>query len=344
MGGAENLFCNALPIYKSKLNQVDALIIKKTNTDLENNFNKNFKGSINYLITNSLYNPLILVKLMGLMRKYDIIHVHLFPALYWVVLAKVLSFSKSTKLIYTEHSTHNKRRDSPIFKLVDKFIYSKLSFIGAISDATAENLSAHLGTSKVPMKVIHNGINLINFESIEEKAIKHESFKVLQISSFRPQKDQKTLIESFQYLPANFELFLVGEGPLLSTNKTLVEALNLQDRVHFLGVRTDIPAIINSVDVCVLSSNIEGFGLAIVEGMAMGKPCIASNIEGLKEIVEGYGILFEKGNSQELANALKTLFDNPTYYNKIANQCLVRSKDFDLKNMVIKYIDVYEKY
>lgn len=344
MGGAENLFCNALPIYKSKLNQVDALIIKKANTDLEHKFSENFKGDISYLISNSLYNPLILLKLMGLIRKYDIIHVHLFPALYWVVVAKILSFSKSTKLIYTEHSTHNKRRDSRIFKLVDKFIYSKLSFIGAISDATASNLNNHLVNSKVPMEVIHNGINLMNFESTEEKTIRNQNFKVLQISSFRRQKDQKTLIESFQYLPANFELYLVGEGPLLSENRNLVEKLNLKNRVHFLGVRTDISALINSVDVCVLSSNIEGFGLAIVEGMAMSKPCIASNIDGLKEIVEGYGILFEKGNSVELAKEINALYENPLYYNKIAKQCLIRSQDFDLENMVLKYIKVYEKY
>ena len=55
------------------------------------------------------YNPFSIFKLIPLIRKYDIVHVHLFPSLYWVALAKFLSFS-SVKLVYTEHSTLNNRQ------------------------------------------------------------------------------------------------------------------------------------------------------------------------------------------------------------------------------------------
>src|SRR5690606_28837728 len=105
---------------------------------------KESKGKVIFLSKRSIYNPLLIMKLGKYMKGYNIIHVHLFPALYWAVLAKILYFI-NVPIIYTEHSTDNKRRRSKIFKAIDRLIYRRLSFIGCISNATLDNLAKHLG-------------------------------------------------------------------------------------------------------------------------------------------------------------------------------------------------------
>ena len=91
-----------------------------------------------------------------------------------------------------------------------------------------------------------------------------------------------------------------------------------------------------------MSSHWEGFGLAAVEGMAAGKPVVASNVLGLAEIVKGYGLLFEKENACELSEQLKRLFSIRDFYDKIAFQCLWRASDFDIDKMMNQYLEVYK--
>src|SRR5690606_22583499 len=69
-----------------------------------------------------IYHPIFIFRIIPFLKKYDIIHVHLFPSLYWAGLAKMVSFSK-VKMVYTEHSTTNRRRSNFFFKLMDKLVY-----------------------------------------------------------------------------------------------------------------------------------------------------------------------------------------------------------------------------
>ncbi|WP_082021825.1 glycosyltransferase family 4 protein [Sphingobacterium sp. T2] len=118
-----------------------------------------------------------------------------------------------------------------------------------------------------------------------------------------------------------YYLLLVGDGVRKNELVKLVNENNLGNRVHFLGVRNDVNSILKSVDYVVVSSHWEGFGLAAVEGMAAQKPVLASNVKGLGEVVNGAGILFEKGNEQSLAENILTLHSNPLRYSEIANKC-----------------------
>ena len=77
--------------------------------------------------------------------------------------------------------------------------------------------------------------------------------------------------------------------------------------ILFLSVREDAISILKASDIVVMSSNFEGFGLAAVEGMAAGKPVIASDVEGLSNIVEGAGLLFEPHNEKDLAAKIRLL-------------------------------------
>lgn len=111
--------------------------------------------------------------------------------------------------------------------------------------------------------------------------------------------------------------------------------------MHFLGLRSDVPRLLKSADIVVMSSHWEGFGLAAVEGMAACKPVVASNVPGLAEIVNGYGFLFDEGDVQKLREIIKKLFCDKPLYDEVAYKCLKRALDFDIEKMLQEYWEVY---
>ena len=143
-------------------------------------------------------------------------------------------------------------------------------------------------------------------------------------------------------MPEDYELWLIGDGERRSIIEQCIKDNKLEDRVLLLGIRSDIPSLLKSVDVVVQSSHWEGFGLAAVEGMAAGKPVIASDVEGLAQVVEGAGILFPLGDDKKLADIIKLLIEDQTYYQQVAANCMERAKMFDIQKMVDAYNEVYE--
>ncbi|QMV69776.1 glycosyltransferase [Sphingobacterium paramultivorum] len=343
MGGAERLVVESIPFYQRHGLDVDLLVLKKTNSSFYQKFERKALGKFIALTKGSVYNPVLIFKIIPILKKYDIIHTHLFPALYWVVLARIFS-RRRCKVVYTEHSTYNRRRDIFGLRYFDKWIYSFLNYIGCISEATYENLTNYLHSKSADIGVIYNGINLEEFTATNSISkfdfFDKNSFVLIQVSSFREQKDQQTLMRSLSLLPDDIKLLLVGDGTLRSFHEELAKELHIENKVKFLGNRSDVSDLLKYADVCILSSNHEGFGLAILEGMACGKPCIASDIPGLSEIVKGFGLVFKNGDYKALADLVIKLKEE-AFYNMIAQRCLDRAKDFSIENMVSKYITIY---
>ena len=91
-----------------------------------------------------------------------------------------------------------------------------------------------------------------------------------------------------------------------------------------------------------MSSHYEGFGLTSVEGMASGKPFIASDVDGLREVVEGAGFLFKHGDYKQLSNIILELTQNADLYNTVAEKCFHRARQYDISKMVDGYMSVYQ--
>ncbi len=345
-GGAEKLIADSIPLYQTNGLEVDLLLLNGIETPLLKKLEKETKGTVYRLSQGSVYSPLHIFRIISYFKKYDIIHVHLFPTLYWVAIAKIISFSK-VKIIYTEHSTHNKRREKWFFKLLDKLIYKEYDKIITIADEVDSNLKAHLGFLSSKFKLINNGVETkLYFDASpysRRDFFTEEDKIIIQVSSFRSAKDQMTVIKSLKYLPENTKLLLVGEGVLLEECVNLVKELQLEKRVLFLGVRMDVPRLLKTADIVVMSSVYEGLSLASIEGMASGRPFVASNVPGLREVVKGAGVLFEKGNDKHLAEQLLKLLSDSDYYNEVVEKCLERAKNYDIEKMTDSYIRVYKE-
>lgn len=347
MGGAERLVTDLVENISDNHSEfeINLILLNGVNTPLLEEIIEN-PSIKTHILGNSLFSPIILFKLIKHMRKADIVHLHLFPTLYWGVLSHILSFSKA-KLIFTEHSTNNNRRGKIVFKVLDKLVYRRLHRIVCISESTRINLLKQIGEKfNDKITIINNGINLdffknsISFER-GEFGYGNEDFIVIQVASFRPAKDQFTVIKALNNLPDNTRLLFIGTGPNMKECRDLVDNLGLGLKVQFLGNRSDVPRFLKMSDVVVVSSNYEGFGIVAVEGMACGKPVIASDVPGLNEVVRNYGILFARGDDRELAEQILHLMCDPLKYNNVSFNCLRRSDDFSLEMVSNCYKKIY---
>lgn len=345
-GGAEKLVVELALKFNSLNIENSVLTLEKSDSYLQEHLENHNKINVNSLDAANIYKPSLIRNIRSILSNYDIIQVHLFPASYWTALAKLTTLKRHT-IVFTEHNTTNRRRTKPGFKYLDKMIYSQFTRIITISDAVDLNLKNYLGKKFTKIIKIYNGINIEAINTAKPYAksdfgLINDQKIILQVSSFTPQKDQKTLIKSMTHLPKEFVLFLVGDGLLKNDCKKLVNELNLNDRVKFLGVRNDVPRLLKTSDVIVLSSHYEGLSLSCIEGMASGRPFIASNTPGLGDIVENAGIVFELQNHLELSNIIKKLMDSPKFYQNTIKNCINKANLYNIDEMASKYIDLYK--
>ncbi|WP_433628209.1 glycosyltransferase [Chryseobacterium cucumeris] len=347
-GGAERLvvdLCAELSLEES--DEIHLLLLEDIDTSLRKEVESSGKIKVEVIPSKSLYDIRIPFFINKVAADADVIHLHLFPTLYWGVLYKFL-FSRKQKIVFTEHSTENNRRSKWYLKRIEKFIYSKLNFITCISESTKKNLIQHLGEGfKVKTKVINNGVNLSRFYNSDAYSrdtynLSGKDFLLIQVASFRAAKDQPTLIRSLTLLPSHVKAIFVGDGPELENCKELVKKNRLEYRVFFLGNQSNIPELIKMSDVVVVSSHYEGFGIVAVEGMACHKPVVASNVPGLSEVVEEYGILFDQGKEEELASVVNTLNKDAGFYKTISEKCYTRSNIFSIKEIANQYRKIYK--
>lgn len=352
-GGAEKLLLETLPLYRKAGIEMDVLLLWDDNHSFTLKLKQLNCCKIivlnNTVNNNDVYALSNIIKIKNYLKQYDIAHVHLFPSQYFVPLANILNGNK-TKLIFTEHNTTNNRINNYLFRIVDRFFYKLYVKQVSITEDIKDIFKKKYNLPDKFYRVIENGVNLDLIKEADKYSksyisnlISENDTLIIQVSSFRPQKDQYTLIKSLLELPENVKLILVGQGELKSKCEDLVKHLELDNRVFFLGQRMDIPELLKSSDFIVLSSKYEGLSLSSIEAMASGKPFLASNVPGLKEVVSGAGVLFERGNAKELAYKILELMNNPMLYEEVSIACQERAKNFDVQVMVDKHIQLYKE-
>lgn len=340
MGGAERLMVDLLPNLKSLGNDVELLVINGEKTPFYCELEK--KGIVinRFQEVGNVYSISHLLRAKKYLNKYDIIHTHTFPCQILMALAKSLFFCKC-HFVTTEHSTNNHRRNKIYLKLLDKWMYCQYERIICISDKVRRNLIFYLN-SKKNIETINNGIDTQRFFSPINTNL-GPIYIITMVASMRDAKDQDTLIKAMHLLGDNYKLQLVGDGQRRKVLEYLSDSLELKSKVIFMGNQTDVARILKKSDIVVMSSHWEGFGLAAVEGMAAGKPIIASDVDGLREVVKNAGLLFPPGDYKTLANEIESLCTNQDKYQMIAQRCQERANVFDIKIMAKKYNSIYKE-
>ena len=346
-GGAEHLLVDLLPRFKKDGHEVSILLFDGTRTPFYNELEK--LGIPIYSIgagESSMHNPFLVFKLRKYLKQYDIVHTHNTPC-QLLTAAAACTLSHPAKLITTEHSTTNNRRAWKWYRPIDRWMYNSYEKIICVSKDAENNLLSALADKNLATKIctIPNGVDVLRFKN----AIPHQELStqyshqilIMMVAAFRKGKDQKTLIRTMKHLPSNYHLFLVGDGECRPECEELTRSLGLETSVTFLGIRTDISSLLKASHYNILSSEFEGLSLSSIEGMAAGKPFLASDVDGLRDIVGGAGVLFPCGNSEALANEIIKLQEDSTWSKQIAEQCQQRAMQYDISKMANSYLQIY---
>lgn len=341
-GGAEKLMVDLLPRLKQEGIDVDLLLFDGTDTPFRRAAEEVGVKVYDLGIGGSVYSPMRLLKLIPFLRKYDVVHTHNTAPQLFAAIGSVLC---SVVLCTTEHNTSNRRRGWRWYATIDRWMYNRYRCVICISQKAEDNLREFVGKCKAKICTINNGVDISTYAqaapSPELDILAPGSKKIIMVAGFRWEKDQPTLIKALKSLPEDFHLFLVGDGARRGELEALVADLGLQSRVHFLGLRSDVPELLHAADYVVMSSHFEGLSLSSVEGMSVGKPFLASDVDGLREVVKGAGILFPHEDSNTLAAEIMQLDSDSAYRQRIADSCTKRAAEFDISKMVVGYANIY---
>lgn len=195
--------------------------------------------------------------------------------------------------------------------LVDRFTI--------ISRLAAERYIAIKAVPARRLQVVPNAVDTDRFRKLPEaRAVLRrelglgDEFVWLAVGRFEPAKDYPTMIAAFARLaaarPAS-RLLLVGQGSLRSEVEGMVRAAGVEEGVRFLGVRRDIPALMNAADSYLLSSAWEGMPVVLLEAAAAELPIVATRVGGVAEVVEdgSTGLLVRSADPAALSGAMEKM-------------------------------------
>ncbi|WP_348261291.1 glycosyltransferase [Telmatobacter sp. DSM 110680] len=241
----------------------------------------------------------------------DIVHSHTFPA---NMAARILHiFGSAPAVLSTIHNIYEGRWwRATLYGLTDRLCMHTT----AVSDAVAERQIKIGAVPRHKCSVVTNGIDSDSFKpstacSAEVRAQLNaaDSFVWLAAGRLTPAKDYPNLLRAFTLLRFEFpsaQLWIAGQGTALEEKRLqgLAESTGNSPHLRWLGLRDDMPALLNAADAFVLSSAWEGMPLVVGEAMAAGKPVVATEVGGVAQLVGDAGVLVPSKSSKALAQAM----------------------------------------
>lgn len=300
------------------------------------------------------FDPRVLFRLWKLMREERPAVMQSF--LFWAnVSARVLGrLSKVVRVVCSYHDEIVS--EGRLVRMIDRLTFRWSHAVVCCSEAVRRSVSVCLGASAPRQTIIPFGIDVGQFAVTDlatrkELGLREGGPVVGTVCRLvEPKKGLAVLLQALAALNRGNEnpgcqLLIVGEGPAHEALESLSDRLGLSPCVRFAGTRRDIPRILPVLDVFVLPSLYEGFGIAILEAMAAGKPVVATTVGGIPEfVVPGEtGLLVEPGNAEALAEAIGRLLSDP----ERARQMGIRGRErvlagYQISTVVRRHEQVYE--
>ena len=295
------------------------------------------------LSSTGIYSPLHILPLARKISDYDVVQATLFPATLWTICATRI-YRRVPIITTSEQSTHNRRR-TPCLRPFDRWLYPQFDAIPCASRAIESSLLEWVPAVADRTLVIPNAIPLEKFRGAtparKEEIIGTKAPVAIFVARFENSKDHTTLLRAVTGI-IGLHLVLVGDGPLRPAAEALAQSLNIAQRVHFIGRRSDVPALLKMADVYVQCSTWEGFGIAAVEAMAAGLPVIATDVPGLAEVIGDSGILFERGDVGALQRHLNAVLSDAGLRHRLVTSGQQRAEEFSIQRTAALYLDTYE--
>lgn len=246
-----------------------------------------------------------------------------------ILIANDVKYTQNLKNISPDHIYHT------VHMLWSKRLFKQLRFkrwfeikklyrdkqVIAVSEAVKYDLLYRMSIKPKSIDVIYDGFDIENIKKLGNEHKRLTKPYILNIGALSREKNQKLLIETYAKLDTSLDLIIIGSGKLEKKLKELVIKLKLEERVHFLGFKSNPYPYIKNAKLLLLTSTNEGFHGVAVESLILDTPIVSSNSGGINSILRGKLATFIAKNSKELLEKTnKALEEYPTissnYYEK----------------------------
>jgi L-malate glycosyltransferase len=285
-------------------------------------------------------------------RSYDVVHTHLLAA---NVIAKPVAALCGVRVRINHDHCNDKLTDPRKWALpADTFTNTLSTHIVAVSESTREFLVRHEGIAADRVTTIHNGIDTELYQpqpglraaAREKWGLPADAFIVGGIGRLAHQKNFELFLNIAAEIPDAF-FVIGGTGEDEAALRAQVERLGLGARVRFLGYVGDMPSLWPALDCLLLTSRYEGLPITILEAMACGVPIVASNLDGMREILRDgeNAALIPPGELAPFVKALRSLCDNPALASRLADAALATVRaDYSASRMARDVEAIYLRY
>ncbi len=267
-------------------------------------------------------------------RQYDVVHTHLLAA---NVIAKPVAALCGVKVRINHDHCNDKLTDPRQWALpADTYTNLLSTHIVAVSESTRDFLVRHERIAAEKVTTIHNGIDTEAYRprpemraaAREKWGLPQDAFIVGGIGRLTHQKNFELFLNVAAGIK-NAHFVIGGTGEEEAALRAQVARLGLDERVRFLGYVGDMPALWPALDCLLLTSRYEGLPITILEAMACGVPIVASNLDGMREILrDGENAeLVDPGGATAFVQAVCGLIENPAHAARLAAGALVAVRE-----------------
>lgn len=350
MHGVKRLFAWMIPRFDRDRFRVSLVSLRRK--DLSEETLDALGVDITYL-ERSKFDPRTLPALLRIVdeKQVDVLHLHGYGA---TTFGRAVGALRRIPTIVHEHANLT---DTPWYqKIADWCLEPATDIALAVSKSTADFVikAREIPTAKV--KVVYLGVPLEEFSrersAGEIAAARHElgiapgEMAVGTVTRLHESKGNSYLVEAAAQVvrerPAA-RFFLVGEGPLLSDLQAQASALGLADKFVFAGFRRDVAGTLSAFDLVVFPSLWEGTPLTVFETLAMGKPVVATDADGLLDVLKDGrdALIVPKRNAARLAEAIVRALDDPALRERLGAQARQTGQQYDIALFVRKMERLY---
>jgi glycosyltransferase involved in cell wall biosynthesis len=351
MHGVKRLFAWMIPRFNAERYHVSLISLRKK--DLSADTLEEFGIEVTYLARHK-FDPGTYQALLKVLRakKADILHMHGYGA---TTFGRLCAWRMGIPAILHEHANHG---NTPWFqKVADKILAPHTDIAIAVSASTGEFTTRARQMPAERTKVVYLGAPLDEFarvRSADEIAAARSAMGIAPgtvaigtVTRLMPAKGNRYLIEAAPRVLAaypNARFFIVGEGELQSELEAQARALSLGDRLVFTGFTRDVAAALSALDVLVFPSLAEGTPLTMFEALAMGKPIVATDADGLVDVLTDRqdALVVPKANAEALASAITTLLQSNSLAAALGAEARKTGARYDIAAFVRKMERLYE--
>ena len=350
MHGVKRLFGWMIPRFDADRFNVSLVSLRKK--DLSEETLESLGIDITYLHKNK-FDPATLPALLKVIdrKQIDILHMHGYGA---TTFGRLAAAMRRIPTIVHEHANLT---DTPWFQKAADYAMVPFTDIGiAVSQSTAEFL---IGARKVPaerVKVVYLGVPLEEFsrprtpqeiaDARREIGAAPADFVAGTVTRLHDSKGNEFLVEAARRVVderPNARFFVVGEGPLREPLEAQARALNLGERLVFHGFARDVARVTSAFDLSVFPSLWEGTPLTVFEALAMGKAIVATDADGLLDVLkhDRDARIVPKRNAKALADEIVRMIDRPDERARLGAGARETGREYDIAAFVRKMERLY---